>query len=80
LKKTENIKYLSKDFKLPSKLSITNGFVHLIRFLRSNKILIILGKKYTMPSKFEYEYIWATIDTSQEKLFIYHDNKQVTEI
>jgi len=31
-----------------------------------------------MPSKFEYEYVWATIDTAQEKLFIYHDNKQVT--
>jgi hypothetical protein len=32
-----------------------------------------------MPSDLEYEYVWATIDTIQEKLFVYHDSKLIVE-
>ena len=32
-----------------------------------------------MPGEVEYEYVWATIDTVQEKLFVNHDSKLVVE-
>jgi len=32
-----------------------------------------------MPTDVEYEYVWATIDTAKEKLFVYHDSKLVVE-
>ena len=32
-----------------------------------------------MPGDVEYEYVWATIDTAKEKLFVYHDSKLVVE-
>jgi len=32
-----------------------------------------------MPSDLEHEYVWATIDTVKEKLFIYHDSKLIVE-
>ncbi|MBU1035698.1 hypothetical protein KJ974_03270 [bacterium] len=32
-----------------------------------------------MPDDVEYEYVRATIDTVQEKLFVYHDSKLVVE-
>jgi len=33
-----------------------------------------------MPARLEYEYIWATIDTGQETLSIYHDFKLVEKL
>jgi len=47
--------------------------------LRSDLVLDIFGEKYIMPQDVEYEYVWATIDTAKEKLFIYHDSKLVVE-
>jgi len=74
-----NIKLLPASFRLPNKLTIYPGYVHLIRFIRSDRILDIFGEKYVMPGKVEHEYVWATIDTVKEKLFIYHDSKLVVE-
>jgi len=74
-----NIKLLPASFRLPNKLSICPGYVHLIRFIRSNRILDIFGEKYVMPGEVEYEYVWATIDTAKGKLFVYHDSKLVVE-
>jgi len=74
-----NIKLLPAFFRLPNKLAICPGHVHLIRFIRSDRILDIFGEKYVMPGKVEHEYVWATIDTVKEKLFIYHDSKLVVE-
>ena len=79
-KRLGDIKYLSKDFKLPSKPCIVKGYVHLIRFIRSNRILDIFGEKFSMPTQLEYEYVWTTIDTSQESLSIYHDFKLVEKL
>ncbi|MEA3221733.1 MAG: transposase, partial [Thermodesulfobacteriota bacterium] len=33
------LKYLQKDFRLPKKVSIIPGYIHLIRFIRSRRIL-----------------------------------------
>ncbi len=32
-----------------------------------------------MPSDMEYEYVWATIDTAKEKLYVYHGDKLIAE-
>lgn len=79
-KRSGELKYLSKDFKVPDKLSIAKGYVHIIRFIRSNRILDIFGEKFSMPAQLEYEYVWATIDTGQETLSIYHDYKLVEKL
>jgi len=73
------LKYLAKDFRLPKKLAIVPGCIHLIRFIRSNRILDIFGEKFSMPMEVEYEYVWATIDTSKGKLFVYHDSELLDE-
>ena len=33
-----------------------------------------------MPMSVVYEYVWATIDTQQEKLFVYHDKNLIKEL
>ena len=73
-KMTSDLKYLPKDFRMPSRLGISPGYVHLVRFIRSNRILDIFGEKFPMPADLEYEYVWVTIDTENETLSIYHDS------
>jgi len=65
---------------LPEKLTIAPGYIHIIRFIRSNRILDIFGEKFAMPMEVEYEYVWTTIDTAAQKLNIYHDSKLVDQI
>ena len=74
-----DIKLLPASFRLPEKLAISPGHIHLIRFIRSDRVLDIFGEPYIMPGDVEHEYVWATIDTVQEKLFIYHDSKLIVE-
>ena len=79
-KVTGDLKYLPRDFKLPSRLSISPGYVHLVRFIRSNRILDIFGEKFAMPVELEYEYVWATIDTENESLSVYNDSVLVDRL
>lgn len=32
-----------------------------------------------MPSEVEYEYTWASIDATREKLYVYHDHKLIAK-
>lgn len=75
-----DIKLLPLNFKLPKKLTIAPGYIHLIRFIRSNRVLDIFGEKFAMPVEVEYEYVWATIDTAKEVLSIYHDSKLIEQL
>ncbi len=77
---TDNLKLLSKNFEIPKKLSIKSGYVHLVRFIRSNRIIDIFSEKFLMPLSVVYEYVWATIDTKQQKLLLYHDKKLFKEL
>ncbi|MBU1043934.1 MAG: DDE-type integrase/transposase/recombinase [Candidatus Omnitrophica bacterium] len=77
---SKNIKRLSKNFTIPKTLTITDGFVHFIRFIRSNRTLDINGEQFPMPMSVVYEYVWATIDTEQEKLFVYNNKKLIKEL
>lgn len=71
---------LSQAFKMPQSLPIAPGNIHLIRFIRSNRMLDIFGEQFPMPKNLEYEYVRATINTSKTKLFIYHDDQIVKEL
>jgi len=73
-------KYLQRDFRLPEKLTIAPGYIHIIRFIRSDRILDVFGEKFAMPMEVEYEYVWTTIDSAAQKLSIYHDSKLVDQI
>lgn len=79
MEKAGVVKLLSKNFKAPKKLAIEPGYIHCIRFIRSNLILDILGERFSLPRDAEYEYVGATIDTQKQKLFVSHDSKTIAE-
>lgn len=53
------------------------GFYHLVRLIRSNKILNIFGETFKMPDSLIYEYAMATIDVKEQKLLVYNSNKKL---
>ena len=75
--KKGSVSLLKRNLELLARLIISPGYVHLVRFIRSNQVLNIFGERYTLPV--EYEYIMATIDTAGEKLKVYLDGNLVEE-
>lgn len=68
-------RFLSETFEFPDKLYIEPGFIHFIRFIRSNLILDIFGEKFKMPEKAQYEYVKATINTKEEFMTVNIDEE-----
>ena len=69
---------LLKKFGLPNKpIPIMNGGIHLIRFIRSDRILNIFGEHFQMPKDVVYEYVVATILTDIHSLKVSWDGKIV---
>lgn len=65
---------LPKSFRLPPKRTlIEDGYIHLIRFIRSDRVLNIFGEKFTVPKAVAYEYVVATICTEIHQLQVRHD-------
>jgi len=56
------------------------GNIHLIRFIRSNRILNIFGEKFQVDRSLVYEYVRATIIVKEQKIKLFHQDKLVNEI
>jgi transposase InsO family protein len=55
------------------------GRYHVMRFIRSDGLLNIFGEQFHVPQEAVYEYVRATIDVAQQRLFVYLDNKPIDE-
>ena len=69
--RTEGVKTekLDSDVRLKSiDLSLADGYIHLIRFIRSDLKLGIFSEKFKMPKSIQYEYVIATICTETHQL------------
>jgi putative transposase len=66
---------LEKSFKIPKINHQRKGKVHLIRFIRSDKILNVFGEKFYVKPVCQYEYVKATIDLKEEvlRIFLFDD-------
>ncbi len=56
----------------------TSGRYHLIRFIRSDRVLDIFGERFKLPSAATYEYVTATIDVTDQQLTVVIDGKPIT--
>lgn len=57
-----------------------HGKYHVIRFIRSCGILNIFSEQFTVPPEAIYEYVFATIDVTNQKLQIRLDGKLIDQI
>lgn len=56
-----------------------SGRYHLIRFIRSDGKLDVFGEKFSVDPDLRYEYVWATVDVKEQRLFLKHDGVQVDD-
>ena len=72
------IRRLDKSVSLKeTDLSLADGFIHLIRFIRSDRKLDVFGEKFKMPKDVQYEYVIATIGTEDHGLQVRFDGQLV---
>jgi len=62
------------------KARVRQGNIHLIRFIRSNRILDIFGEKFQVDRSLVYEYVRATIIVKEQKIKLFHQDRLVNEI
>ena len=55
------------------------GRYHLVRLIRSDLKLNILGELFPVPPELNLEYVVATIDVKEQKLKLYLDKNQIEE-
>jgi hypothetical protein len=72
-------KLLDPDFSLRDVSYKQDGKVHLIRFIRSDRMLNILGEKFLLSPDCQYEYVKATIYVKEQYLKISLFNEVVHE-
>ncbi len=58
--------------QLPEELPLTAGRLHFIRQVNAQGEINILKEQWKVSKSLAGQYVWATIETRQEKLFIYH--------
>lgn len=72
------IEKLPKSFMPPQEnIPIEEGYIHLIRFIRSDQVLDIFGEKFTVHEDLIYEYVIATICTGIHQLQLRHDGNLI---
>ena len=54
-----------------------NGRYHLIRFIRGDGKLDVFSEKFSVDPDLCYEYVWATVDVADQRLYLMHDGEQV---
>ena len=55
------------------------GRYHLIRFIRSDRRLDVLGEAFRLPAVAVYTYVRATIDVARQRLDVYLDDQVIAE-
>ena len=71
---------LPEDFEIGAdSLPITEGKVHFIRQVKGDGTISVLNEDFDVGESLAYEYVWATIDTKQEQLKVYYQEKNAEE-
>ena len=63
----------NQSYQLPEEFITTDGYIHVIRLIRSDLKLDIFSEKFDVPSKYKYEYLAATICTDSHKIRVHDD-------
>jgi len=73
--------FLSADYELTSdKIPLETGQIHLIRFIRSDRILDVFGERFQLKNVPAYEYVVAKILVDSHEIKVYLDDNLMEEI
>lgn len=57
----------------------TRGRYHLVRLVRTDRVLDVFTEKFTAPPEAVYEYVRLTIDVTRQRLLVFLDNTLIDE-
>ena len=63
-----------RNYELPDEIPISDGYIHVIRFIRSDLKLDIFSEKFSMPEELQYQYVAATICTDAHIIRVHDSN------
>ena len=73
--------FLNEDYQLTSdQIPLETGQIHLIRFIRSDKILDVFGERFQLKNVPAYEYVVADILVDSHEIIVFLDGERVEEI
>ena len=55
------------------------GRFHFLRLIRSDLLLPVLNETFPMPAHLAHEYVRATIDVKEQRLFVFHERRLVKQ-
>ena len=55
------------------------GYYHVVRLIRSDALFNLFGETFPVPPETVYEYVWATVDVSHQRLCLYLDGAPIDE-
>lgn len=67
--------YLDKSFQIPKHISVVDGEVIIIRFIRGDRKLNIFGETFLLKADLVYKYVEAVISIEVQMLKIFCDNQ-----
>ena len=62
----DSILKLPQDYQFDKDKGLSEGSIHIVRFIRSDRKLDIFGEKFILPKETVYEYVWCTIDVKEQ--------------
>lgn len=65
-------------FRIPRKRP-NRGRIHLVRFIRSDRILDVFSERFMVPADLTYEYVTATIYVKEQRIEVVHEGKVIQE-
>lgn len=65
-------------FRIPRKRP-NRGRIHLVRFIRSDRILDVFSERFVVPVDLTYEYVTATIYVKEQRIEVVHEGKVIQE-
>ena len=74
------IRKIPQDFKIDANnLPLTKGKVHFIREVNKDGKINVLNEDFHVDKSLAHDYVWATINTKEKHLTVYHREKKADE-
>jgi transposase len=77
----EKQRLLPENYELQDKqIPLMDGYIHLIRFIRSDRVLNVFGERFSLQKTPIYEYVTASICVDSHRINVYLKDQLVEEI
>jgi len=67
----------NSSYSIPNNFQLDDGFIHVVRLIRSDLKLNVFSETFPVPEELEYEYVVATICTKDHFIRVYNCDREL---